>query len=229
MESLAQQEDSIGKYKNLVVMARPLAVFEEVCRIVSVLTSHFNFTSLYRVFQDVVKLFRGEYPGYQKCNTWYHNLKHTTDCLLAMARLIHGGSINGLNLPERDVALGLIAALFHDTGYIQKSDDLEGTGAKYTIVHVERSVAFMEQYFAYAGFSSRDLDYCRCCVHCTALEVKIRELRLNLPRIRQWAACWDLLTCWDRWRIAPIWNGYPFFIGSSRRGKYRDLSPRWTS
>ena len=100
----------------------------------------------------MVKLFRGNYPGYQKCNTWYHDLKHTTDCLLAMARLLHGASLNGLPLPDRDVVLGLTAALFHDTGYIQAEDDLEGTGAKYTLVHVERSVAFMEKYFARPAF-----------------------------------------------------------------------------
>jgi hypothetical protein len=131
---------------------------------------------LTRVFEDVVKLFQGGYPGYRKCNTWYHDLKHTTDCLLAMARLMHGASLNGLHLSARDMLLGLSAALFHDTGYIQGEDDLEGTGAKYTLVHVERSVAFMEKYFPQAGFSSRDLDYCRCCVHCTGLEVRIEEI-----------------------------------------------------
>jgi hypothetical protein len=179
MKSLAQQEDLMGKYEDLVLMTHPHTVFEEVSRIVAELHAHFDFTDLYQVFQDVVKLFQGDYPGYQECNTWYHDLKHTTDCLLTIARLMHGATVNGLVLPERDVALGLIAALLHDTGYIQNGDDLGGTGAKYTLVHVERSVAFMEKYFAYAGFSSRDLDYCRCCVHCTGLEVKIRELRFE--------------------------------------------------
>jgi hypothetical protein len=179
LKSLAQQEALMGKYEDLVTTAHSQAVFEEVCRIVSVLKSHFDFTALYRVFQDVVKLFRGEYPGYQECNTRYHDLKHTTDCLLALARLMHGASINGLTLSDRDVTLGLIAALLHDTGYIQSSDDLRGTGGKYTLIHVERSVAFMEKYFAYVGFSSRDLEYCRCCVHCTGLEVKIGELQFE--------------------------------------------------
>jgi hypothetical protein len=143
------------------------------------LNSHFDFTALDRVFQDVVKLFRGEYPGYQKCNTCYHDLKHTTDCLLAMARLIHGASIHGLTFPDQDTALGLIAALLHDTGYIQTNDDSEGTGAKYTLIHVERSVAFMEKYLPQAGFSSRDLNYCRCCVHCTGLEIRVKDIRFE--------------------------------------------------
>jgi transcriptional antiterminator NusG len=37
--------------------------------------------------------FRGSIHGYQGCNTWYHNFKHTTDCLLTMARLMHGASL----------------------------------------------------------------------------------------------------------------------------------------
>ena len=166
-------------------MDDPQAVFEEVRRIVAATNAQPDFTVLSKVFADVVKLFRGEYPGYQKCNTWYHDLKHTTDCLLAMARLIHGASLNGLPLPDRDVVLGLTAALFHDTGYIQSDDDLEGTGAKYTLVHVERSVAFMEKYFGQAGFSSRDLDYCRCCVHCTGLEMRIEAIWFESAYHRQ--------------------------------------------
>ena len=164
------------KYEDLIFMADPQAVFEEVLRIVTFLHPQFDFRSLERVFQDVLKIFRGEYPGYQQCNTWYHDLKHTTDCLLAMARLMHGASLKGLTLPERDAALGLIAALFHDTGYIQSEADVEGTGAKYTLVHVERSVTFTEQYLAQAGFSTVDLDYCRCCINCTGLDVKINEI-----------------------------------------------------
>ena len=144
-----------------------------------------DFTVLSTVFADVVKLFRGEYFGYRSCNTCYHDLKHTTDCLLAMARMIHGASLNGCSLPARDVTLGLTAALFHDTGYIQADDDLEGTGGKYTLVHVARSVAFMEKYFHQAGFSSRDLDYCRCCVQCTGLDERIEALRFESAHHRE--------------------------------------------
>jgi hypothetical protein len=176
VNSLAKRENTMAKYEDLIFMTDPQAVFEEVCRITAVLYPHFNFMALGRVFQDVVKLFRGEYPGYQQCNTSYHDLKHTIACLLTMARLMHGASCNGLTLPEGDAALGLIAALFHDTGYLQSDADVAGTGAQYTLVHVERSVTFMEKYLAQAGYSSRDLDYCRCCVHCTGLDVKISEI-----------------------------------------------------
>lgn len=168
-----------GKFEDLILMADPQAVLEEVYQIISLLNSHLDCTTLDRVFQGVVKLFRGEYLGCRKCNTWYHDLKHTTDCLLAMARLMHGASINGLSIPERDAALGLIAALLHDTGYIQTDDDMWGTGAKYTLIHVQRSVAFMEKYLAQAEFSSRDIEYCRCCINCTGLELRIKEIQFE--------------------------------------------------
>jgi hypothetical protein len=170
---------NLGKYEDLILMSDPQAVFQEVRHLLSLINPNFDGTDLERVFQDVLNLFRGDYPGYRQCNTWYHDLRHTTDCFLAMARLLHGGSLNDLSLPDRDVLLGLIAALLHDTGYLQTEDDLEGTGAKYTLVHVQRSVAFMEKYFPQAGFSARDLDYCRCCVNCTGLEVKIKEIRFE--------------------------------------------------
>lgn len=167
---------SLRNFPKPILPVEPQAVLAELHAVLALLDSGFDFTALDRVFQDVVRLFRGEYPGYQKCNTWYHDLKHTTDCMLTMARLIHGASLNGLALPERDTGLGLIAALLHDTGYIQTEDDTEGTGAKYTLIHVERSVAFMEKYLTQVGFSSRDLNYCRCCVHCTGLEMRVRDI-----------------------------------------------------
>lgn len=163
-------------YESPIASDNPQAVFAEVCRIVAATSLPIDFPIIAKVFADVVNLFRGSYPGYRKCNTRYHDLKHTTDCLLAMARLLHGASLNGLPLTGRDVVLGLTAALLHDTGYIQGEDDPEGTGAKYTLVHVERSLAFMAKYFDQAGFSSRDLDYCQWCVQCTDFGVKIAAI-----------------------------------------------------
>jgi len=164
------------RFEDLVAMGNPQEVLAEVKKIFHLMYPAFNFNPIPAVFKNVVKLFRGEYPGYRACNTWYHNLKHTTDCFLAMARLIHGGFLQGTVMEEKDAALGLIAALMHDTGYIQTAADDEGTGAKYTMVHVERSIEFMAIYFAQHGYSSEDFLLCRNCLKCTGLEVKIEEL-----------------------------------------------------
>lgn len=168
-------------FEDLVPMGNPQEVLEEVKKIVHLMYPAFDFNPVEDVFKDVVKLFRGEYPGYRACNTWYHDLKHTTDCLLAMARLIHGGFVQGRVMKERDVALGLIAALLHDTGYIQTVEDDNGTGAKYTMVHVDRSIEFMRIYFAQRGYSAKDFLFCRNCLKCTGLEVKIDALQFISP------------------------------------------------
>jgi hypothetical protein len=169
------------RFEDLVAMGDPQEVLEEVEKIVHLIYPALILDPVKNVFHDVVKLFRGEYPGYRSCNTWYHNLKHTNDCLLAMARLIHGGFVQGTVIEEREVVLGLIAALLHDTGYIQTEDDDDGTGAKYTMVHVDRSIDFMHAYFAPHGYSPEDFLFCSNCLKCTGLEVKIGELEFLSP------------------------------------------------
>ncbi|NVM25221.1 MAG: hypothetical protein HWN70_04800, partial [Desulfobacterales bacterium] len=70
----------------IVNMEDPQSVFDEVRAIVLMMFQEFDFETLDRVFGDIVRLFRGEYPGYRKCTTQYHDLKHATDTFLAMAR-----------------------------------------------------------------------------------------------------------------------------------------------
>ena len=184
------------KFEDLVPMGLPQEVLEEVKKIVHLMYPDFNFHPVQDVFKDVVKLFGGKYPGYRACNTWYHDLKHTTACLLAMARLIHGGYVQGTVVAERDAALGLIAALLHDVGYIQTAEDDGGTGAKYTLVHVDRSIEFTKIYFAEHGYSSEDFLFCRNCLKCTGLEVKIEELEFisrNHETLGQMLGTADLL------------------------------------
>ena len=163
----------------LVDMENPHAVLDEVRTIVCRTFPKFDFEPVERVFTEVVGLFRGECHGYGKCNTQYHDLKHTTDVLLAMARLIHGAILQGETLSPKNIALGLISALFHDTGYIQRWDDHSGTGAKYTLVHIRRSVEFMERYFTQNGSSRTDFRHCANMLHCTGFSAKINEIRFE--------------------------------------------------
>lgn len=114
-------------------------VFEEVKTILCLISPHFNLQPLSSAFDIAVSLFEGKYPGYQPCNTKYHDLNHTVSVFLATARLIHGAVINGKIFSKQHITLGLIAALFHDGGYIQENADTKGTGAKYTKIHVRRS------------------------------------------------------------------------------------------
>ena len=159
----------------------PRAILEEIRTILLSMHPDLHFGTVEGVFVDVVSLFRGDYPGYRRCTTDYHNLQHTTDVVLALTRLIHGASIEGKPLSKQDVVRAVLAGLFHDTGYIQQDDDREGTGAKYSRVHVQRGIEFMKGYFSDRGFSSEDLNVCRSTILCTELGTNVDEIPFPSP------------------------------------------------
>jgi hypothetical protein len=165
----------------LVEMRNPDQVLSEVEAIVSMMFSEFDFETLNRAFADVVRLFHGEYPGYRECTTEYHDLKHTTDTFLAMARLIHGAVITGTLLTQKQVVLGLICALMHDTGFIQTRDDGSGTGAKYIDVDTKRSIEFMARYIAENGYPEEDFNAFASILTCTDLGAKIDKIPFPSP------------------------------------------------
>ena len=98
------------------------------------------------LFNDIVRLFRGEYPGYCSIGTLYHDLPHTLDVFLCAARLMHGVHVSGTRLTDKEITLIMMAALMHDIGYAQLRGEEDGTGAQYTQDHVNRSVEFMRRY-----------------------------------------------------------------------------------
>jgi hypothetical protein len=151
----------------------PQIVLNEVKTTTLMMFPEFDFRRVSGVFEDVVRLFKGQYPGYRECNTQYHDLEHTTDTLLAMVRLIHGAMINEVSFSEKNVGLGLISALFHDTGYIQSIDDDVGTGAKFTASHIKRSTAFMEEYLLQRAYPGEDVEFCKEILKCTGLNVNM--------------------------------------------------------
>ena len=167
----------------LVNMEDAQSVLEEVKAVVSMMMPDFDFEPVNHAFSDVVNLFHGQYPGYRKCNTEYHDLKHTTDALLAMTRFIHGAMVNEQVFSQKDIDLGLIGALLHDTGYIQTIDEDVGTGAKFTLTHIGRSILFMEKYLSENGYSREDVECCRAILECTGLNVKISEINFGSSEI----------------------------------------------
>lgn len=168
----------------LVDMDNPDAVFAEVKAIFRSIFPDEEFRSIANVFEDVKRLFKGDFPGYQKCNTEYHDLKHTTDCFLSMARLLHGAMVEWRAFTLENVKLGLIAALFHDTGFIQKEDDTAGTGAKYTLVHVDRSIKFMESYLQEHGYPKEAIGKAPKIVRCTSLNVDLSRIKFQSAQVK---------------------------------------------
>jgi len=154
----------------LVDMNKPHGVLEEVKVIFLDMFNNGDFTPLSAVFEDVVSLFSGKFTGFEACDTPYHNLNHTTDVFLAMARLIHGAHIEGSTLNAADTTLGLVAALMHDVGYIQKDSESYVSGAELSAVHVQRSIEFMQKYFSRMKYPEKFISRCKTMILCTDLD-----------------------------------------------------------
>ena len=163
----------------LIDMEDPQIVFNETLTTALLTVPGLDLGALREIFEDIYRLFDGGYPGFRECNTKYHDLRHTMDTLLAMARLMHGANEEGESLDARHVTLGLISALMHDAGYIQDDADFEGTGAKYTLVHINRSIDFMKDYLARKGFSSSDFEVCRNTLLCTGLNIAVQKIKFE--------------------------------------------------
>ena len=133
---------------------------KEVRLIYENLFSSTLFDRVEYALETVVSLFDGKYPGYQKCDTAFHDLEHTMQAYLAIARIFDGSiRANPVSATEEFVALGFISALGHDTGFVKETWDTEGSGAKYTLVHVDRSKEFMGKYLLKLGFNPTQIQY----------------------------------------------------------------------
>jgi hypothetical protein len=127
-------------------------VWAKAADIVSRIDPAYDFTLARTVFDDVVGLFRGEYPGYCAIKTLYHDLPHTLDVFLCAVRLMHGVHVSGMRLSDDEVTLVMMATLMHDIGYAQKAGEEIGTGAQHTRCHVTRGIEFMHGYAAERNF-----------------------------------------------------------------------------
>jgi hypothetical protein len=162
--------------EDLIDMNDPKQVFEEVQSILSMLFQEPSYHMIERAFADTIRLFNGEYPGYRRCTTPYHDLKHATDTMLAMARLIDGAVLEGYLLTEPQASFGIMCALMHDTGYIQKAEDTEGTGAKHIGSDTIRSIEFMKGYLTDHVLMRGQFASCEDILICASLETRTAEL-----------------------------------------------------
>lgn len=161
---------------NLVDMGSPANILDEVCAILYLISPGFDVSLVDHSFHLFLQIYKGSFPGYQACNTEYHDLRHITDTILAMIRLVHGAVLDGRLQNERLIALSLTATLMHDVGYIQEEGDDEGTGAKYTADHVPRSANFLEEHQLDFGIVQEEADHARFMIHCTDINVDLDEV-----------------------------------------------------
>lgn len=144
----------------------------------------YDGTIFRRAFEDVEQLFNGRYPGFRSSNTRYHDLEHTCSVVLAMARLIYGGLARGDVLTGQDCRKGLLASLFHDVGLIQDVDDTQGTGAKHTVGHEERSIQFMRCNLD-GQLPEDDIEDIADCIRCTILAMSPSKVAFRTEAMRK--------------------------------------------
>lgn len=122
-----------------------------------------------RLFRDIEHMFCGRYLDYLPLDTRYHDLEHTLQAALCLVQLLEGRTNARVvpSLTTRQVEIAIAAALLHDTGYLKLRSDREGTGAKYTYVHVIRSCAFAASYLPTVGFAGEEVDLVENAIRCT--------------------------------------------------------------
>ncbi len=166
----------------------PAAVEAEVNRIFLELYPDARPGELDTAFRDAMSLYRGETAGVHACDTAYHNIQHTLDVTLTMARLIDGYERSRTDLEAitaREFQLGVITALFHDIGYLRRQSDapVVCNGAVYTKIHVSRGAQFLRGYLPKLGMS--DLaDISAALIHFTGYEKTIASIRVPGPVYR---------------------------------------------
>ncbi len=166
----------------------PRAVIDEIGRIFCYHYPKARFRKIRASYAVVRKLFQGKFPGYRACNTEYHNLSHTLDATLACARLMDGYNLHHAPFSVELAECLLLAGLLHDCGYIQEAWDTEGTGAKYTNTHVERSVQFLAAHRASFGASDNDAALVSRIIQCTGLSVRVESISFDNAQERE-AGC----------------------------------------
>lgn len=162
----------------------PVETLAEIKNILLQIDPSQDLSPIEKIFEDIICLFNGEFPGYKASNTKYHNLEHSCSTALATARLIHGMYVQGQVFSSRVVQLCLIGALFHDTGLIQTEGEVEGTGARHTIGHEDRSIALMGKYLAEKGYSQEDIRDCGHIIKCTELFFPMATIPFDSEEVR---------------------------------------------
>lgn len=145
---------SHAEIRQLTANDNPDAVWAKAIDIVRQINPDYDSTLAHLVFSDVLRLFRGEFPGYCAIRTPYHDLHHTLDVFLCALRLAHGVHISGTVLADSEITCIMLSTLFHDIGYAQCLDEDSGTGAQFTLTHVGRGIEFMHRYLLERDFPS---------------------------------------------------------------------------
>lgn len=171
---------------NTVQVSNPVMVRNAVHVLFSETFPGASFDKLWLAFYDFERLFTGRFPGYKGCDTTYHDVQHTLDMTLALARLVAGYDRSvepAERLGAQRAQMAIVTSLFHDSGYIRHDErDSEFiNGAEFTLYHVSRSADFLRRYLPELGMA-RDVAVSSMIVHFTGYELDLDKIELDDPR-----------------------------------------------
>jgi hypothetical protein len=163
---------------------------EETLRLASaIFLAHFPGQSaefISAVFLQVQDAFAGTYPGCQRCDTAFHDFAHTCQATVATVRILDGHlkSKRPPSLTARDFELAVAGILLHDIGFLKDAGDHSGTGAKHTVVHVDRSARFAEEFLPRFGVTPDKIRLVQLAIRSTAMNVDMSKLSFRNERER---------------------------------------------
>lgn len=215
---------------NSIRTTDPAAVGAEVLRIHRGLFDPVP-CGLERVFRDATALYRGRHPDYFGCDTEYHDLQHVLDVTLAMTRLLDGyqrsRAAGEEPLTPRVFLVGVLAALFHDFGYLRRRRDRRHRyGAEYTLTHVSRGAAYLRCYARELGIDEKYACAAATLVHYTGYERPAESIRIHdalLRRVGQMLGTADIIAQMsDRCYLEKCRDRlYPEFVLGGLAGRRR--------
>jgi hypothetical protein len=143
---------------NTVRVNSHLAVLQAVERLFATAWPGAPTTALRQAFTQFDDMFSGRTPGYAGVDTLYHDRQHTLDVTLTMARLCAGyeQQVEPLwKLGSERALVGVVFALFHDVGYLRRSDETaQRNGAEFTRTHISRGIEFLRGYLPHLNLAS---------------------------------------------------------------------------
>jgi hypothetical protein len=164
----------------------PAAVAEAVKAAFGRISGQASFPLIDRLFADVTRMFNGQYPGYLSIDMEYHDFEHTLQATVCLMHILEGRHRSGDTpvLSVRDWELAVMAVLLHDSGYLKYSDDREGTGAKYTLVHERRSCDFARLYLPPLGVKPQEIEDVCAAINSTGPQNKISQMSFSREESR---------------------------------------------
>jgi hypothetical protein len=185
-DDASQERRSEYDVTNTVNVSSPVAVRDAVMSLLGELYPHASVDPIYLAFHDFERLFSGRDADYHGVDTAYHDIQHSLDMTLALARLVSGyeQSVEASDrLGAERATLAIVTSLFHDAGYLRHRtlDQGKRNGAEFTLRHVTRSSQFLGQYLPKVGLE-RWREVAQQIVHFTGYEVSLERLELDNPR-----------------------------------------------